>query len=217
MVNVDNSTDGHGGAIEWYAEKGLVDNSIFTNNHAYDGGAIYVGSASGKINITKSTFKDNYALAVGGAVSLSASSVTINQSNFYNNKALEGGALYVGGKGETNYVYNSVFEGNNATDGNGGAINWMASSGTIVNSNLTNNNAYYGGGIYFGGLSNESMQNIMVEQLTVMLPKCFYLIHYLTETMLNLEQHYVGKLMLKKDPVKTTHSLTTMRLFQVQL
>ncbi|MEE0936161.1 MAG: Ig-like domain repeat protein, partial [Methanobrevibacter sp.] len=154
---VDNATDGHGGAIEWYAEKGLVDNSIFTNNHAYDGGAIYVGSASGKINITKSTFEDNYALNVGGAVSLSASSVTINQSNFYNNKALQGGALYVGGEGETNYVYNSVFEGNNATDGNGGAINWMASSGTIINSNLTNNNAYYGGGIYFGGLSEESI------------------------------------------------------------
>ncbi|MBQ9026301.1 MAG: hypothetical protein IJ104_08025, partial [Methanobrevibacter sp.] len=34
---VDDPTDGHGGAIEWYSEKGIVYNSIFTNNHAYDG------------------------------------------------------------------------------------------------------------------------------------------------------------------------------------
>ena len=153
---ITEGSDGHGGAIEWYAEKGYVINSIFTNNHAPDGGAIYVGRESGKINITDSIFSKNYAATVGGAISLNASSITIKRSNFYDNHALEGGALYVGGEGETNYVYDSVFKGNNATGGNGGAINWMASSGTIIASNLTDNNAYNGGGIYFGGLSQES-------------------------------------------------------------
>ena len=154
---VDNTTGGHGGAIEWYAEKGLVSNSSFTNNYAYNGGAIYVGSDSGQINVTGSTFTKNHALNSGGAISLDASAVTINQTKFYDNYAVEGGALYVGGQGETNYVYDSVFEGNNATGGNGGAINWIASSGTIINSNLTSNHAYYGGGLYFGGLSANSV------------------------------------------------------------
>ena len=53
---VDNETDGHGGAIEWYSEKGTVTNSVFINNSAYDGGAIYVGEGSGHINVTGSTF-----------------------------------------------------------------------------------------------------------------------------------------------------------------
>ena len=101
---VDDEHNGHGGAIEWYSEKGTVYNSVFTNNHAYDGGAIYVGSGSGEINVTESTFIDNYALTVGGAISIEASAVTLNQSNFYNNTATKGGALYVGGVGTDNFI-----------------------------------------------------------------------------------------------------------------
>ncbi|MBR6023704.1 MAG: Ig-like domain repeat protein, partial [Methanobrevibacter sp.] len=159
---VDNSTGGHGGAIEWYSEAGIVVNSSFIKNHAYDGGAIYVGSGSGEINITNSTFGDNYATTTGGAISIEASAVTVNASNFYNNKAQKGGALYVGGVGTSNYIYSSVFEGNIATgtghmDGLGGAIDWVASSGTIIDTEFTSNCADYGGGVYFGGRSEESI------------------------------------------------------------
>ena len=170
---VENDANGHGGAIEWYSEKGLVYNSNFTNNRAYDGGAIYVGSLSGEINITKSTFRDNFALTTGGAISINASAVTVNASNFYNNIAQKGGALYVGGVGTDNYIYGSVFEGNNATgtnetesmDGFGGAIDWVASSGTIVDTRFTNNNADYGGGVYFGEHSiNSRIDNCLFER-----------------------------------------------------
>ena len=166
---VENDADGHGGAIEWYSEKGIVYNSIFTNNRAYDGGAIYVGSKSGEINITNSTFRYNHAITTGGAVSINASAVTVNASNFYYNDAVRGGALFVGGNGTSNYIYSSVFEGNKAIgelnttsgqskmNGLGGAIDWVASSGYIYNSNFTSNCADYGGGIYFGGKSNESV------------------------------------------------------------
>ena len=75
---VANEAEGHGGAIEWYSEKGTVENSIFTNNRAYDGGAIYVGSKSGDINIIKSTFRDNVAKTTGGAISINASAVTVS-------------------------------------------------------------------------------------------------------------------------------------------
>ena len=169
---VDNDVDGHGGAIEWYSEKGLVYNSEFTNNRAYNGGAIYVGSASGEINITKSTFRDNVALTTGGAISIDASAVTVNASNFYNNNATKGGALYVGGIGTDNYIYGSVFEGNNAIsssetamDGFGGAIDWVASSGTIVDTRFTDNHADYGGGVYFGKNSIDSrIENCLFEK-----------------------------------------------------
>ena len=159
---VDNETDGHGGAIEWYSEKGTVTNSVFINNSAYDGGAIYVGEGSGYINVTGSTFSENVALITGGAISIVASAVTINGSNFYDNIAKDGGAVYVGGEGTDNYVYSSVFEGNkaigdeNAMNGIGGAIDWFASSGTIVDTRFTDNCADYGGGVYFGGKSNAS-------------------------------------------------------------
>ena len=168
---VENETDGHGGAIEWYSEKGLVYNSEFTNNRAYDGGAIYVGSASGEINITKSTFHDNIAVTTGGAISIDASAVTVNASNFYNNNATRGGALFVGGVGTDNYIYGSVFEGNNAIsttetamNGLGGAIDWVASSGTIVDTRFTDNHADYGGGVYFGENSiNSIIENCLFE------------------------------------------------------
>ena len=165
---VENDTGGHGGAIEWYSEQGNVYNSLFTRNRAYDGGAIYVGSKSGHINITKSTFRENIAKNTGGAISINASAVTVNASNFYYNNATRGGALFVGGNGTDDYVYSSLFEGNHAIgeiddsglskmNGVGGAIEWVASSGYVYNSWFTSNCADYGGGVYFGGKSNESI------------------------------------------------------------
>ena len=162
---VINLTDGHGGAIEWYAKEGLVYNSSFSENHAYDGGAIYVGSNSGKINVTKSSFYKNFANTNGGAISLNASSITINTSNFFNNTAQNGGAMFVGGEGFTNYVISSNFSGNIASnkeafDGRGGAIDWVASSGHLINVTFSENYADYGGAVYMGGNSSSSQITI---------------------------------------------------------
>ena len=148
---------GYGGAIDWNSKEGLVFNSTFTRNHASYGGAMYVGGDSEKINITESTFSENYATLKGGAVDIRVSSVIINSSNFYYNNATNGGALYIGGEGHMNYVYSSIFVGNRANKGTGGAIDWVASSGTILDSDLTGNCANYGGGIYFGGLAAQSI------------------------------------------------------------
>ena len=153
---VVNDTGGHGGAIEWYSEDGLVLNSTFTRNSAYHGGAVYVGFSSKKINVTNSTFRENIAVAEGGAIGIEASAVYISESKFYYNNATTGGAVYVGGQGTTNNINASVFIGNKAKDGMGGAINWVASSGNITYSNFTSNCADYGGGIYLGGKSDNS-------------------------------------------------------------
>ena len=153
---VNNTNRGHGGAIDCEAANATITNSSFNKNFAFEGGAIHVDSNSGHTNITNSTFTGNWAIAEGGAINLEASSVTVNGSNFIRNIASDGGALYVGGKGLTNYVYNSNFEFNDAGSGHGGAIGWLSSTGHIINSNFTSNSAEYGGGVYLNGNSTES-------------------------------------------------------------
>ncbi|WP_296894419.1 Ig-like domain repeat protein [uncultured Methanobrevibacter sp.] len=160
--NVTSQTGGNGGAIDWLGANATVLCSNFTNNNAYDGGAIYIGSATGYTNITGSTFADNGAINNGGAINLVASSVTVNESNFYDNSAVNGGALYVGGEGTTNFVYSSAFVNNTATSGRGGAIDWVAAKGEIIGSNFTENSAEYGGGVYFGLKSkNSQIKNVI--------------------------------------------------------
>ena len=160
--NVTGTASGLGGAIDFEGANGTIIGSNFTNNHAYDGGAIYVGALTGYTNITGATFTNNGAVNYGGAINLNASSVTVNESNFYDNYAVRGGALYVGGDGHTNYIYSSLFKGNKAIsdktdmDGFGGAIDWVASSGYIIESEFIDNCADNGGGVYFGGRSHES-------------------------------------------------------------
>ena len=145
---------GHGGAIEWYAKEGLIDNSEFVNNKAYKGGAVFVGQVAGDINITNSVFTNNTALTHGGAIDANASSVIMDHSEFYNNTAEYGGALYVGGAGEHNSVGYCLFIGNNATE-NGGAIDWAASNGNVLESTFEYNHAKNGGAVFVGGLAEE--------------------------------------------------------------
>ena len=159
--NVTSIDQGHGGAIEWYAGNGTIRNSTFIENNAYQGGAIFVGDESKKIEIFNSTFSRNNAYENGGAINVEGSNVTVNLTTFTDNTALEGGAIYVGGSGESNYVHSSVFEGNNATGGRGGAIDWVVSAGQIIDSNFTKNLAQYGGGVYIGGnSSNSRIENV---------------------------------------------------------
>ena len=145
---------GHGGAIEWYAKEGSIDNSEFVNNKAYKGGAVFVGQVAGDINITNSVFTNNTALTHGGAIDANASSVIMEHSEFYNNTAEYGGALYVGGAGEHNSVGYCLFIGNNATE-NGGAIDWAASNGNVLESTFEYNHAKNGGAVFVGGLAEE--------------------------------------------------------------
>ena len=156
--NVTGQTNGHGGAIEWYADTGRVLNSTFRNNNAYTGGAIYVGSNSGHVNITNSGFIRNNAITLGGAIDLAASSVAVNNSYFRENTATHGGAIFVGGSSENsnnNYIYSSYFTDNNAT-GRGGAVDWNSTAGYVYKTNFTRNSAEYGGAVYVGGASPNS-------------------------------------------------------------
>ena len=157
-VFIENSvSNGPGGAMYLVTGTSTIKNTTFTGNHAVDGGAIYASADSGNANVTNTTFNSNYATNNGGAINLQASTVTLNDTHFNYNSAKNGGAVYVGANGLTNYVYSSTFNENYANGGKGGAINWMASAGHILDSNITNNHADYGAGIYLGGDSENSV------------------------------------------------------------
>ncbi|MBE6506261.1 MAG: hypothetical protein E7Z73_11135, partial [Methanobrevibacter millerae] len=146
---------GNGGSITIYGANATIVDTNFTGSSARLGGAIYVGSESGHTNINRTVFKSNVASENGGAVYLHASGVHIDDGNFYDNLAVNGSAIYVGGVGTENKVHESTFEGNNAT-GYGGGIYWIAYEGEIINSSFTRNAAEYGGAIYLNGRSGNT-------------------------------------------------------------
>ena len=99
-----------------------ITGSTFKNNKAIDG----KGPAGGAVGIEDSTmaidkceFEGNTASHVGGAISISGknpSDVKITESNFINNKANAGGAVYSTGAAKM-AVSQSKFEGNDAKNG----------------------------------------------------------------------------------------------------
>ncbi|AWX31626.1 hypothetical protein [Methanosphaera sp. BMS] len=86
-----NNTATYGGAIDNY-EKTIITNSTLANNSAKYGGAI---NDDGRLTITGSTLANNTATYDGGAITHSLiRNYTIVNSNFTNNHAKRGGAIY---------------------------------------------------------------------------------------------------------------------------
>lgn len=122
-------------------------NCLFENNTAKNGGVIYLGYGG---NIQNCTFIGNSATNFGGAIyhdvedsiyTYGKYAITnlINNSNFINNKALEGGAIF----GDFINVTGSKFTDNVATF-YGGALNIKTfMTVNISNNEFTNNYASY--------------------------------------------------------------------------
>ena len=106
-----------GGAIWVYEATLNVYNSLFYNNTACDGGAIYFGHGS-LSRIVNTTFDNNTAykttLTIGGGGAIYATSqvdITIDNSTFVNNYAdLNAGAIFLDGSNMT--ITKSYFENN---------------------------------------------------------------------------------------------------------
>lgn len=141
----------------------LISGSMFLDNSAQKGGAIYAISSSPKI--VNSLFEDNSALVHGGAVAMAESpGFRINRTLFRNNTANQnGGALYIrdGLTASESIIANSLFDGNYAV--NGGALA-LADNGeayfAVVNNTIINNEASStGGGLFFDSGTNYKIQN----------------------------------------------------------
>ena len=184
MDNVD-----HGGAAIYNWKNGKLDisKSNFTNNiKNYKNGNLLVGAVAtiGDATISDSYFVNNSgrwggALSVmGGESSIATNFIDIDGTKFVNNSALYGGAMFVWG---SNYsISNSVFDNNSAfgkgnmtpNNNNGGALvvtqGNIPISGTIINSNFTNNKAQYGGAAWINeGTIDISNSNFINNTATV--------------------------------------------------
>nr|WP_255590928.1 Ig-like domain-containing protein [Methanobacterium spitsbergense] len=165
-VNVNNITftdntavNGYGGAIYYDGNILTVTDCTFTSNRAGFGGCIY---NRGSMTVDGSTFTDNTAFGVGGAIGNDGGTVTVNNSTFTSNSAIyNGGAISNYG---TVTVTDSTFTTNSANSGGGSIFNnGNTSTLTVNNSTFTSNSANSGGGAInnFYGTLNVSFCRII--------------------------------------------------------
>ena len=143
-----------GGAVYWFGDNGIIDNSEFYNNRVNienrsntHGGAVYFHGNNALINNSKFTYnwaynKDNFS--DGGALYLDGNYSTVENSLFEDNMAIAyGGAIYL--EGYAGSVYNSTFN-RNRVGTEGGALFVNSEDFVINKSTFTKNNATYLGG-----------------------------------------------------------------------
>ena len=162
----NNNNAEKGGAIYWDGLFGELKNNTFINNRADDGAAIFC-DVSG-LNVSNCIFINNNASSEAGSIHFSGGDAEIHDSDFINNSADYGGAIFIddyivvdifnstfadniadyGGailvEGELNLI-ESVFS-NNAAKHIAGAI-FIEFYGSIVNSTFLNNDAEKGGAL----------------------------------------------------------------------
>jgi len=156
-----------GGAIAAFDCALTISVGKFTGNTAKEsGGAISL--SSGTLTIKDSTvFKNNQSLGdgdeMGGGAIFCEGSMTVNGAIFGgtgtgdgNTAAMHGGAIFISTGYSNIEITNATFIGNEATEGGGGAINYVVMAGegpetnaflTVTDSTFIDNNAVSGGAI----------------------------------------------------------------------
>lgn len=177
-------TAGEGGAIKVaYTSTLTVENSVFKYNKANRGGAIQVGNA-GSLIVRNSTFDSNDgtlsndgfsagAIATYGAGGTDGKGkLVIENSNFVNNKGINGGAVYNLLGPLT--IKNSVFKSNVSkheggavfTDGaSGGARDDVGGQIAITGSTFDSNKAIAGGGALY--LWTYKADSVLIKDSTI--------------------------------------------------
>lgn len=167
MTISGNTASEKGGAIYNYGGNLTIADSTLCENEAYNGGAIYV--AGGAFTIMNSFFSENSASYEGGAIYNGSSLKSLKITNAYftaNSAQHYGGAIY--DNGGTLTLTNSVFSANSALDSNslGGAIYNSSSMSAIelYNCTIAGNKAVRSGGGIYRGNGTIKVYNTIVSQ-----------------------------------------------------
>ena len=154
FVNV--SATGSGGAIYWSGNEGNITNGTFLEVTAENGGAISVSADT--VTIGDCNFTNCNSSNIGGGVYLiGSSSYLSNLSFYYNNATFKGGAIYLIG---SNSVLNELYVIGSNVSSDGAALVVDGVGGKLFNSTFINNTAVTNGGaIYWGGNEGE-MHNV---------------------------------------------------------
>ncbi len=150
---VNNQTLYDGGAITVTSTMHNISNTLFKGNTALygDGGAIWYSQFASSPVFTNTTFEGNESAGYGGALYMCGTGVStgtfwLENSSLSNNQAdVLGGALYTEGL-EALHITNSEFTENQSQWG--GGIYVKKEPASIVDTNFTNNQAIEGGGVY---------------------------------------------------------------------
>ena len=151
----------HGGAIQAVDSHLTIHCSVFSENQANDGGAIYIGGLNpAQVAIVDSVFAENRAAGQGGAVDFSSSGggeLMLQGSEFSANVSDdEAGALSIDGwEHEEVYVLTTTFS-ENTTEREGGAISmdsWDSGRLFVYDSAFSGNSARRSGGVALGGFA----------------------------------------------------------------
>ncbi len=160
----------HGGAIYTEAARLNIDNCIFENNQAENGGAIRIGfpnnitidDKNAYVTISNSTFRNNKASSQGGAISMGVAraglldTLRLENCDFDGNSAAnEGGAIAAISKSDRLFIQGGSMK-NNVSKSQGGAIysanfGGFSMDGTVV----TGNTATNGGAIYVNNVNSK--------------------------------------------------------------
>ncbi|WP_407377543.1 right-handed parallel beta-helix repeat-containing protein [Methanobrevibacter sp.] len=134
---IGNSAE-NGGALA--AGYGTIEDISFKNNHANNGGAVYLAGSGSTVNCN---FTNNRATRNGGAVYISEKGNVVNCSFENNTAAHDGGAVY----SKFGTVEDCNFTGNDASN-DGGAVS-LSYPSNVANCHFADNSAKNGGALYF--------------------------------------------------------------------
>jgi len=142
----------------------MTDMLVTGNNTDVDGGAIYSRAAA--LDISHSLFANNSSAQKGGAIFIDSG----DNSDFFNvtidnNQAgTDGGGLYTN---DNVVIINSDLSNNTAARDGGAIFIHTNSEITTERTNITNNNALWGGGVYvYGALNLEQLSKLTDNQAT---------------------------------------------------
>jgi predicted outer membrane repeat protein len=184
---LDNRASVTGGAIYCYDGSLTVRNSRFENNSAGTGGAIFNDVCTAELdNVILRNNRATGSLGRGGAVENAPLGVlTVRNSRFETNSALDGGGLFVAGGSTATLdsaafvgnsggygggiensgaltLTNSLFQGNTVTGSGGGLWN-MDGTAQVQRTTFSGNTAYEGGGVNSYGRSLEMREVNLVD------------------------------------------------------